>query len=166
MNLEYPYQLVAFLDKEPKIGEPVYGGKNGWYPQAALKRRFKIIGLSENELFLKIGQYCQNSESFDIKTGTLTQPDRMPVKILEITPSPQLMKFHQDFIAYMGDELASRYPERDGASYFPHVTAEYNGEMVIRDELFSNKEFQINNVLLLKDTKDEDSVACRKFDLL
>lgn len=39
MNLDFPYQLTTFLDEEPAIGEPVYYGENGWYPQIALKRR-------------------------------------------------------------------------------------------------------------------------------
>jgi hypothetical protein len=56
MNLEFPYQLTAFLDDEPKIGEPVYYGENGWYPQLALKRRFKTVGISEDELVSKMAE--------------------------------------------------------------------------------------------------------------
>jgi len=165
MNLEFPYQLVAFLDKEPETGEPVYGGENGWYPQIALKRRFKVVGIGEDELLAKIDQYCQSTDSFNIETGNLSQPDRMPVKILEVVPTPQLMQFHQGFIDYMGGALVSRYPERDGLNYLPHITAEYDGKMVIDSDVFSNKEFKIKDIFLLKDVDSEDSVAYRKFTL-
>jgi hypothetical protein len=165
MILEYPYQLVAFLDKEPNTGEPVYGGENGWYAQIALKRRFNVADMDEDELISVVEQYCQNTDSFAIKTGGLVQPERMPVRVLEVAPTPELMNFHRNFISLFEDALVSRYPERDGANYLPHITAEYNGEMVIDSNLFSQREFQIESVFLLKDLSDEDSVAYKKFNL-
>lgn len=165
MNLEFPYQLVAFLDREPTIGEPVYYGTSGWYPQIALKRRFKIAGINEDELLAKLDEYCNKTNAFIIKTKGLTQPDRMPVKVLEVEATFDLMNFHQDFISFMGDNMSSRYPDRDGASYLPHITAEYNGKMVIDDSLFSNKEIQINKIFLLKDIEDENSKVHASFEL-
>jgi hypothetical protein len=61
--------------------------------------------------------------------------------------------------------LQSRYPERDGANYLPHITAEYNDELVIDTDRYSNREFQIEKVFLLKDINDENSVAHASFDL-
>jgi hypothetical protein len=165
MNLEFPYQLTAFLDDEPKIGEPVYYGENGWYPQLALKRRFKAVGISEDELVSKMAEYFDTKESFEIKTGELVQPDRMPVKILEIIPNPKLISFHNDFITYMGNAILSKYPERDGANYLPHVTAEFNGKMVIDDKKYNNSNFDINRIFLLKDINNENSVAFHSYDL-
>lgn len=165
MNLEYPYQLVTFFDKEPNIGEVVYGGENGWYPQIALKRRFKVVGLSEEETIQKIEQYCNDTQSFTIDTGDLVSTDRMPVKVIEVTPNEEVMGFHKGFISYMGEQLVSRYPDRDGANYYPHITAEYGGKMVIEPKLFTNKSFEIKHVYLLKDIDGEDSTAYKKFDL-
>jgi hypothetical protein len=127
MNLEFPYQLVAFIDKEPTIGEPVYYGTGGWYPQIALKRRFKIADITEDELLAKLAEYCHKTKTFSIKTKGLIQPERMPVKVLEVEPAHDLMNFHHGFISFMGDGMISRYPDRDGADYLPHITAEYNG---------------------------------------
>lgn len=165
MNLEFPYQLVAFIDDEPSMGEPVYYGVNGWYPQIALKRRFKIVGINEDELLTKLTQYNNSVDGFSIKTKNLIQPDRMPVKVLEVETTIELMNFHQDFISFMGANIVSRYPDRDGDNYLPHITAEYDGEMVIDDSLFSNKVIAINKIFLLKDIDDENSKAHAFFEL-
>jgi hypothetical protein len=165
MNLEFPYQLTTFLDKEPAISEPVYYGENGWYPQIALKRRFKVVGITEGELLTKLTQYCGSKEPFGVQTGDIIQPERMPVKVIEVQSAPELLEFHNGFIAFMGDAILSRYPERDGANYLPHMTAEYNGEMVIDVDKFANNSFTIGKIFLLKDINDENSIAYRSFGL-
>jgi hypothetical protein len=73
--MEFPYQLTAFLDSEPQVGEPVYQGERGWYPQIALKRRFKIDKITEKELFDKLELYCSSYPTFTIQTGELTKPE-------------------------------------------------------------------------------------------
>lgn len=128
MNLEYPYQLVAFLDDEPAVDEPVYSGENGWFPQIALKRRFKTAGITEDELLNRLAVYCSDTPSFTIQTKDLTQPDRMPVKVLEVEATTELLDFHNELIAFLGEAILSRYPERDGDNYLPHITAEFNDE--------------------------------------
>ncbi len=159
MNLEYPYQLAAFLDGEPAIGEPVYYGENGWFPQIALKRRFKLVDIAEEELLDKLAAYCGMTPSFTIHTKELTQPARMPVRVIEVEAAPELVNFHNKLIAFLEETILSRYPERDGDNYLPHVTAEYNRQIVIDYEKYSNREFLIDKVFLLKDIKDENSIA-------
>ena len=78
MQLEFPYQLVTFLSKEPRLGEPVYYGENGWYPQLALKRRFKLNGTNEERLVRSLKEFFDNVTRTDIVTGTLVKPERMP----------------------------------------------------------------------------------------
>lgn len=165
MNLEYPYQLVAFLEDEPAIGKPVYYGKSGWFPQIALKRRFKTVGITEDELLNRLAAYCGNTPSFTVHTKDLARPDRMPVKILEVEATPQLLGFHNGLITFLGKAILSRYPERDGSNYLPHVTAEFNGQMVIDHEKYNNREFLINKVFLLKDVHNENSIARTDFAL-
>ena len=165
MNLEFPYQLVAFLDTEPKIGEPVYYGENGWYPQIALKRRFKLEGIGEEELIEKIAEFCEIHFGFSIQVKESVQPERMPVKVLEVETSSDLLGFHTEFIDFMGDKIASRYPERDGANYYPHITLEYNDKAVVDETLYENKEIIIEKIFLLKDVEDENSIAFKSFNL-
>lgn len=165
MNLEFPYQVVAFIDEEPAINEPVYYGKNGWHPQIALKRRFKIKDVDEDYLISKIRRYCDNKNKFTIETGNLTRSDRMLVKILEVMQSPELMEFHRDLITVMSAVMVSRYPDRDGANYLPHITVEYDGKIVIDEMKYCNKDILIKKVFLLKDQEDENSVAYRSFEL-
>jgi hypothetical protein len=165
MNVEFPYQVVAFLDNQPEVGESVYYGENGWYSQIALKRRFKTPSLHEDELIAKLKEYFSTKDSFTIETKGLIQPDRMPVKVLEVVANPELISFHNDFITFMGTSMVSRYPGRDGANYLPHITAEYDDKMVIDTDLYSNKNFVIHKVYLLKDINDENSIAYKFFEL-
>lgn len=163
--MEYPYQLATFIASEPRVGEPVYGGENGWYPQIALKRRFKLEGISEDELIAQIEAYCAAHSAFTVKTGELIKPERMPVRIIEIDHSPELVDFHTGFITTMGNAIQSRYPERDGGNYLPHITAEYDGEMVIEPNDFKNRDIYIKRIWLLKDIDNQDSKAYKAFTL-
>lgn len=165
MSLEYPYQLVAFLDEEPAIGEPVYGGESGWFPQIALKRRFTSVNITEDELLNGLAAYCSSTPNLTVQTKNLIKPDRMPVQVLAVEASPELLDFHNGLIAFLGEAIRSRYPERDGNNYLPHVTAEFDGRMVIDYEKYSNRTFVISAVFLLKDVYDEDSIAHAKLPL-
>lgn len=163
--MEYPYQLTTFLSREPLVGEPVYNGKNGWYSQIALKRRFKIDEVGEDQLISSLQAYCASQRSFTIRTGSLAKPERMPVQIVEVEHSQELIDFHLDFIVTMGNTIKSRYPERDGDNYLPHITAEYDGRMVINPSDFIHKDFTISKVWLLKDVTNQDSQAYKVFNL-
>lgn len=160
---EFPYQIVAFLDREPRIGEPVYEGKNGWYPQIALKRRFRGNDLTEDELVKKIDGFFSKLHPLVIQTGGLVKPERMPVQVIEIRNPEELMTMHLELVDYLSDEILSRYPERDGKNYYPHITAEYDSKMVIDVDQYTNKEFTLNSIWLLKDNDQGDSVAIHQF---
>lgn len=84
MSPGFPYQIVAFLDQEPGIGEGVYQGKNGWYPQIALKRRFKTIDMDEGDLLSAVADFAGTHTQLGLQTGQLIKPDRMPVQIIEV----------------------------------------------------------------------------------
>jgi hypothetical protein len=165
MELEFPYQLVAFLDRESALGEPVYYGEKGWYPQIALKRRFKIEGIDELGLIKKLNEFCEGHYSFSIQTKGVVQPERMPVRALEVETTPELIDFHTEFIDFMGENMVSRFPERDGDNYFPHITLEYDGKVVVDDSLYDDKQILIEKVFLLKDEADQNSTTYREFNL-
>ena len=160
---EFPYQLVAFLDTEPAIGEPVYLGENGWYPQIALKRRFKVENMTEDELFERIEEFTSSYYGFAITTKDVVKPDRMPVNVIEVEKSVDLLQFHADFIEYMGEDMTSRFPERDGENYLPHITLEHDGKTVVDESLYTDKQIVIEKLFLLKDVTDANSVAYKSF---
>ena len=164
MQESFPYQVVAFLDNEPDLGEPVYNGKNEWYAQIALKRRFTLQDTSEAELINRLREFLEAQEPLDIRVGELVKPERMPVHVLEIRQPERLMKFHLSLIKALGPNLISRYPERDGDNYLPHVTAEYGGKFVIDSDKYKNRGFTLARLCLLKDIVG-DSVAQEFFDL-
>jgi len=161
----FPYQLVGFLDKEPTVGEPVYNGRSGWYAQIALKRRFNVESLSEEELIQTIRDYCASVSPLNIIVGKLIKPERMPVSVPEVEPTEELLGFHQGFIEALGQNMKSRFPERDSDNYYPHITAEYGGKNVIDASLYTEQTFTLNNAWLLKDVIDEDSQAYVSFPL-
>ena len=163
---EYPYQIVCFLGKEPKVGETVYSGENGWYPQLALKRRFKFLGMDEDAGLTYIEEFCQRaSNELRFTSGELVSDDRMPVKYIQIKDDGIVSSFHGRFIDFMGDRIESRYPDREGPNYMPHITAEYNNEMVIDVQRYTNKDFVIHRVCILKDVEGENSIAYEYFNL-
>lgn len=161
-KIEYPYQIVAFLDSEPEQGEQVYNGNNGWYPQIALKRRFRLAKMSEDELFYKVSRYVESFGELIIKTGKLTKPERMPVSVVEVKPDERLINFHTGLLSVLADSIESKYPEREGDNYLPHITAEYDGKVVIDPTEYTDREYSIDKVWILKDVRDEDSLAYKK----
>lgn len=166
MVTEFPYQLVTFLGNKPKIGEQIYSSANGWYPQIALKRRFALNDTSEQEFIDELEEYLGNQNTFFITTKQLIKPLDMPVKVIEIERTQAVMEFHRDFIAHFDSMITSKYPDREGDNYYPHITAEYYDRIVIDTEEFIDREFEIDTVCLVKDDPaTDDSRAHKYFDL-
>lgn len=159
MSLEFPYQIVIFLNKEPQPNESVYYGENGWYPQMTIKRRFKLDGISEEEFIEGVKKFFENIELPVVTTGELAKPDRMPVQVIDIKNQDEMKSLHQSLLETFKNEITSRYPDRENDNYYAHITAEYNGELVIPTEEYTNKEFRTENIWLLKDVTDENSLA-------
>lgn len=162
---EFPYQLTVFLDRVPEIGEPVYSGKNGWYAQVAIKRRFKLVAGDESVLVALLENYFSYVPLLNITTLEAQSNDRMPVRFIEVEQSNELMTLHDDLMMFLGKKIVSRFPERDGENYFPHVTAEYEGVDVIDVERYSNRNFLIKSIALLKDETDSNSILKAEFSL-
>lgn len=162
MEREFPYQIVTFLNEEPTQSEPVYNGPHGWYPQVALKRRFKITNISEDQLFKTLQNFFSSYELPRIKTDTLTKPERMPVQVIHIANQDEIKTLHSDILHAFPGSIVSRYPEREGDNYYPHVTAEYGGAFVIPVKDHEHKTFPITNIWLLKDLTSDDSIAYTK----
>ena len=165
MSPEYPYQLVTFLGDPPNIGERVCRGDMGWYPQIALKRRFSIPDMDEKHLIDLLKEFARKTTPLQLHTGQLMQPERMPVKVIDVINKEEVGHFHQEILATMGARIVSRYPERDGPNYLPHITAEYDGKFIIDVNRFVNKSFTIDRICLVKDAEDTDSRVVAYFTL-
>lgn len=160
--LEFPYQVVTFLGEEPAIGEPVYYGEHGWYPQLAIKRRFKLQDCEEDVFVENLKEFFGAVGAVAIVTGELIAPERMPVRVIATHNQDELKGLHTSLLEAFGPHIVSRYPDREGDSYYPHITAEYNGAIVVPVAEYTNRTFTLNNVWLLKDIEDENSVAYAK----
>ena len=166
MNSQFPYQLVLFLDEQPVVGETVYSGENGWYPQIALKRRFKFEDIDEEMGFRYIDEFCkQLPPKITFKTAQLSTDERMPVKYIPLAEAESLSVYHRRFIEFMGGHIQSKYPDREGDDYLPHVTAEYDGKMVINPNNYIDREFILSKLCVLKDAENDNSVAYRYFKI-
>lgn len=165
MNDHFPYQVVAFLSDEPNINESAYNSPHGWYAQIALKRRFRLEGPAENELIARLQAFAGSTPPLKVVVGDLVKPDRMPVHVLEVENKNELMDFHLTLIKVLQPELISRYPERDGTNYLPHITAEYNGSFIIDVQKYKNRTYSLSRICLLKDGVGEDSLAHYYFNL-
>ena len=86
----------------------------------------------------------------------------MPVKVIHINNQDELRSLHTSLLHKFHAQIVSRYPEREGENYYPHVTAEYNDEFVIPVDKYVNKSFEQNNIWLLKDVDNENSLAYHK----
>lgn len=176
--MDFPYQLVVFVSPKPSevphppIGTPIYGGPLGWIPNVAIKRRFSIKEIDESELVSKINDFCSKHMVFGITFTRVIDPDQMPETVIEVSQTPSLIKFHNDFIAYMSNCMESRYPERDGANYYPHMTVTWHGQQVVNpDDYFPAKSpanlatRQIKEICLVKDVDGENSQVLAYFDI-
>ncbi len=159
MSLEFPYQIVTFLDKEPEVNEPVYYGPLGWYAQLALKRRFKLQNINESQLVQSLKPLVNSQNELKITTGSLVQPERMPVRVIDIENQNEVKSFHKQILAALHNDIISRYPDREDENYYPHITAEYNDSFVINPDDYTNRQFTPTNLWILKDVDDENSVA-------
>ncbi len=164
--MHYPYQIVAFFDRQPKEGEFVYQGANGWYPQVALKRRFAFEGIIEKDGLAMIHDFCRLQAPFAIHFGERLKPENMPVEVIEVSPRDAVAAFHQAFIRYMGDAIKSKYPEREDHNYYPHMTVTWAGATVVEAGVFEGQTHHVSHVWLLKDAGDQgDSQTYRTYKL-
>jgi hypothetical protein len=163
-HMEYPYQIVTFFDREPDIGDFVYQGDKGWYPQVALKRRFNFDTVSEQDGLMMLEKYLVSQKPFSIHFGRRFKPEHMPVSVIEVSPVEVVKKFHQDFIRSMDSVIISKFPDREDNNYYPHMTVTWEGAVVVMEGEFENQIRKIDHVWVLKDD-GEDSRAFKKYKL-
>lgn len=158
--MDFPYQVVMFFDHEPEIGEPVYHGSKGWFPQLAIKRRFRADE-PEAGMLQKVAAIAASTKPFKINFGEATKPEHMPVEVVPVTPNQDLLKLHQTLFNKLGQ---SKYPERESRNYFPHMTIFWRGERTVNASQFANSEQAVNSLFVLKDDAS-DSRVLAKFEL-
>ena len=141
------YQLVAFPGEKPTPGQVIYGDaatqNAGWLPQVALKRRFTVEGIDEQSLINKVTQFAAQNEPIVVSFGEAMRPEHMPVDVIEIVNKAEVTAFHKDFLAFMGDDIESRYSDREGDHFYPHMTIEWNGARVVSVEDWIGKEIML-----------------------
>lgn len=171
--MNYQYQLIALIavDPEPPIGTPVYGGgPTGWLPNVTVKRRFAVNGIDEEGLRAKLEYFCSQHKPFTITFTRALKPAHMPVQVIEVAQDASLMSFHAGLIAYLGETIQSKFPEREGLNYYPHMTTTWQGEEVVDSEKYLSESghsnpIQINRLCLIKDVTGKNSQVVKYFDI-
>ncbi len=164
--MNYPYQINTFLEQEPTPGEPIYEGERGWFAHLNLKRRFGLVGVGESWLVEKLTEFSEGFGPFEIEIGEEAEPEFMPVKVLEIVHTPELMAFHLGVLKAFGRHIKSKFPERE-EPYYPHVTLQNHAdEQVVNQADFAGKRHLVNHFWLVKDPPgSENAQALVRFEL-
>lgn len=160
---KFPYQIVTFLKKEPELGQTIYSGPKGWLPQVALKRRFTWQG-DESSLVVWLDQLAAKTKPIELNFKDAIKPGHMPVRVVEVEPTEPLMNFHRSIF---GDSrVMSGHPDREGDSYYPHVTIEWNNQLVVDpDQLINSQKLMKTFWLVSDDKSSEDTQAIHQFHL-
>lgn len=166
--MDYPYQLIARITQEPRINEAIYEGERGWLPHIALKRRFRLVGIDETELCEKLSELASQTSVFDMHLGEVKKPEMLPVRVIEVIKTPELLAFHNRVFDFFGGHVQSKFPERELGNYFPHITIEnHDREQVVDPTRLVGSIRPIDHFWLVKDPEDgENAYALARFKLV
>lgn len=152
--MNFPYQIVSFFGEAPLSGSFVYQGDGGWYPHIAIKRRYAPTD-GEELMLVKVKATAQKTKPFIIQLTQASKPARMPVEIIEVAPSADLNALHIELFKLLGQ---SKYPEREGEHYSPHMTISWEGKRVIDPSKFENTRQRLHTISVLIDGGDDSKV--------
>lgn len=153
------YQIVAFFDCEPAVGQTVYEGPGGWLPQVAIRRRFRHA--DEANLLTAVTKIAHETLPFAIEFGRKVRPQDMPVDVIEVQSNSSLRALHMKLFEALGQ---AKFPDREGAHYVPHMTASWQGRAVVDATRFIGVHENVEGIWLIKD-EGSDSVVLKRFGL-
>src|ERR1700683_450554 len=157
--MEFPYQVVVFFDRKPAIGEPIYEGPNGWFPQLAVKRRF--ASADEVGMLAAVRSIAGSTPIFTLHFGAVAQPEHMPVEVILVEQSSELVELHTTLFNTLGP---SKFPGREGNTFFPHMTISWKGRRVVSPSEYSHSAQTISDLWVVKD-EGNDTLALKSFPL-
>jgi hypothetical protein len=161
--MNFPYQIVAFFNRSPKLGDSVYGGADGWIPNLTVKRRFGSGEMTENQMLDELEELADHTSPLTVSFKKTIQPEHMPVEVIEVEQSSELMTLHRTLFANFGP---SKFPGREGANFYPHMTISWKGERVVDAATFENTQRVIDKIWIIKDDEATgDSRVLAGFDL-
>ncbi|HSX28607.1 MAG TPA: hypothetical protein VLF60_04125 [Candidatus Saccharimonadales bacterium] len=163
---EFPYQIVALFEPHSAVGDRVYKGPRGWLPQVTLKRRFGLRAMTEQAFLTEAHAFIEAASSFKIEFGEIDAArHKLPVEVVEVVNQAP-WDFYHAFIQHFGRHINSRFPEREGEHYYPHMTIEWHGKRVVDPNLFRNSSRTVWHTWLLKDDiAADDARIYAKFPL-
>jgi len=159
--VEYPYQVVTFFNHIPEVGDFVYEGAKGWFPQLAIKRRFGLSDVTEAEMLDRVRQIAGRTEPFLVTFKKTLKPEPMPVEVIEVEQSSELSGLHQELFNTL---RPSKFAGREGENFYPHMTISWGGERVVDVRDFEDTRQTVRELWVLKDD-GEDSRAMWRFEL-
>jgi hypothetical protein len=96
----------------------------------------------------------------------------MPVDSIPLEEPSAASAFHRDVIAHLGGAIVSKYSDREGDNFRPHITAEFWGRRVIDVADYEGLLLPIDRIWVVKDDTvagqadvDSPTRALQPFDL-
>ena len=138
--------IVAFLD-EHEVGTVLEPPKN---PHITVKKKFKLINISEDQLVCLLGHVLDLKKSLELELGSITKFDSEDNKVIEVLNSKDWIALHKNTIKLLGSKVESRDPHFEGENYYPHLTWKLKGEVNLEPERFVNRKFNLNYLYLIQ----------------
>jgi len=161
--MNFPYQIVVFFGHYPNVGDSVYGGTGGWIPNLTIKRRFGLGELTEDRMLARLKELAERTSPLTVSFNKAVRPEHMPVEVVEVVPSAELLALHRALFANFGP---SKFPEREGANFYPHMTISWKGERVVDAAAFENTSQIVDKIWIIKDDEASgDSRVLAGFNL-
>lgn len=98
------------------------------------------------------------TQPFEITFKHTTKPEHMPVEIIEVEPTEPLIGLHKRFFETLGQ---SKYPEREGDNYHPHMTISWKDKRVIDPHVFEDAVHTVEEVCIVEDKEGDSTVLTR-----
>lgn len=164
--MDYPYQIVIFFDELPEVGDLVYEGPRGWFPQVAIRRRFGLRSIDESALLKQIEEVSRHTAPFNIQFLERIKPTHMPVAVIEVKTPSDIVKLHHQLSEHLVQQIELKHPQREAENYFPHMTIEWRQKPVMDPDQFINTVKQVKQIWVIKDTENHgDSKVIAVFNL-
>jgi len=144
--MEYAYMIVAFAC-DFEIGEIVEPPK---YPHLTVKKKFKIIGISEEELINRLQKTTERLGVFKLELGGDKVFDDPAFMIVEVLNAKDWKQLHMTIMKALYKDTESRDPHFEGENYYPHISWMIRNEILLDPKPLHDKSFNISKLYLIE----------------
>ena len=146
MFMEYTYMIVAFT-RDFEIDEIVEPPK---YPHLTIKKKFKIIGINEDELITQLQKTTQKFGECKLELGGDKVYDDPAFMVVEVLNADDWKQLHLTLMKALEKDTESRDPHFEGENYYPHISWMVRNEIMLDPKPLHGKTFDITKLYLIQ----------------